>query len=287
MNITDPHAGVLGHATDDPELLRQCIASGQVEGDQIVQHGMPPSATNIGCIAHGLAHPCEACTAELPYRKLLEHWTHESHLQTFEDRERFRKAAKELLRGVGVSADPAAEPLSCWGLSSFCAEVGHKCRAAGACVYDPQLASGVPSPCALDDVDAALLRSAESDLRHLVEANPPGYRERALEAALRNVQALMKAHGIARNVGGQLVPPGMHAGEVVPDGVLAAQAPAGCMHPGECEFLSASNCPRCATGALACDCARPLTPVGRTCLKCGGLASGVPAASNDQQENAR
>jgi hypothetical protein len=143
MNITDPHAGVLGHASDDPELLRQCIASGQVEGDQIVQHGVLPTATNIGCIAHGLAHPCEACAAELPYRKLLEHWTHESHLQTFEDRERFRKAAKELLGGVGVPADSAALPLTCWGLSSFCAEVGHKCRAAGACVYGPQLASGV------------------------------------------------------------------------------------------------------------------------------------------------
>lgn len=35
------------------------------------------------------------------------------------------------------------------------------------------------------------------------------------------------------------------------DGVAASQAPAGCMHPGECEFLSASNCPRCASGVTA------------------------------------
>jgi hypothetical protein len=31
----------------------------------------------------------------------------------------------------------AAATLTCWGLSSFCAEVGHKCRADGACVYAP------------------------------------------------------------------------------------------------------------------------------------------------------
>jgi hypothetical protein len=28
-------------------------------------------------------------------------------------------------------------PLICWGLSSFCAETGHKCRAARECVYAP------------------------------------------------------------------------------------------------------------------------------------------------------
>lgn len=33
--------------------------------------------------------------------------------------------------------DPEQEALSCWGLSSFCAEVGHKCREAGKCVYAP------------------------------------------------------------------------------------------------------------------------------------------------------
>lgn len=35
-------------------------------------------------------------------REFLEHWTHEGHLQTFEDRERFRKAARELL-AAGVA----------------------------------------------------------------------------------------------------------------------------------------------------------------------------------------
>jgi hypothetical protein len=62
------------------------------------------NASDQGCAVHGLAHPCEACAAELPYRELLEHWTHESHLQTFEDRERFRKAARALLDGDGVAA---------------------------------------------------------------------------------------------------------------------------------------------------------------------------------------
>jgi len=38
--ITDQHAGVVGVAySTDPELLRQCIASGQVEPDQQGQHG--------------------------------------------------------------------------------------------------------------------------------------------------------------------------------------------------------------------------------------------------------
>lgn len=31
----------------------------------------------------------------------------------------------------------ASRPLTCWGLSRFCAEVGHKCRADGACIYAP------------------------------------------------------------------------------------------------------------------------------------------------------
>lgn len=31
----------------------------------------------------------------------LKHWTHDGHLQTFEDRERFRKDAKDLLRDLG------------------------------------------------------------------------------------------------------------------------------------------------------------------------------------------
>lgn len=54
--ITDPHAGVLGISySTSPELLRQCIASGQVEASAIVAHG---------CAAHGLAHPCEACAEE-------------------------------------------------------------------------------------------------------------------------------------------------------------------------------------------------------------------------------
>jgi hypothetical protein len=29
-------------------------------------------------------------------------------------------------------------PMICWGLSSFCAESGDKCRAAGACVFAPR-----------------------------------------------------------------------------------------------------------------------------------------------------
>lgn len=30
--------------------------------------------------------------------------------------------------------------------------------------------------------------------------------------------------------------------------------------------------------ASACDCIRPMAPVGRTCIKCGGIASGAPAS---------
>lgn len=41
--------------------------------------------------------------------------------------------------------DAAAEPFTCWGLSSFCAEVGHKCRTAGKCIYTPPNA-GLPAP---------------------------------------------------------------------------------------------------------------------------------------------
>lgn len=40
--VGDQHSGAVGIAySTDPELLRQCVASGQVEGDQIVQHGLP------------------------------------------------------------------------------------------------------------------------------------------------------------------------------------------------------------------------------------------------------
>lgn len=47
------------------------------------------------------------------------------------------------LAAVAPFTPPAADvesPVTCWGLSSFCAEVGHKCRAAGACVYAPPVA---------------------------------------------------------------------------------------------------------------------------------------------------
>lgn len=46
-------------------------------------------------------------------RELLEHWTHEGHLQTFESRERFRKAARALLDnplGTDGVARSAGEP---------------------------------------------------------------------------------------------------------------------------------------------------------------------------------
>jgi hypothetical protein len=99
----------------------------------------PSLVTNIGCAAHGLAHPCEACAAELPYRKLLEHWTHESHLQTFEDRERFRKSATQLLGGVGVRvvrSCPATRPECPHGCTK------HDC--------DALAAAGVPASATTD-----------------------------------------------------------------------------------------------------------------------------------------
>lgn len=43
--IEDCHAGILGYASDDPELLRQCAASGQMDASQIAQHFPRPGAT--------------------------------------------------------------------------------------------------------------------------------------------------------------------------------------------------------------------------------------------------
>jgi hypothetical protein len=51
-----------------------------------------------------------------------------SAIYEFEKR-RDRAAASPASKSAGVTA--------CWGLSSFCAEVGHKCRATGTCVYAP------------------------------------------------------------------------------------------------------------------------------------------------------
>jgi hypothetical protein len=45
-----------------------------------------------------------------------------------------RPVRGELKEGVGLDG---VEPFTCWGLSSFCAETGHKCRAAGKCVFTP------------------------------------------------------------------------------------------------------------------------------------------------------
>lgn len=42
--ITDPHAGVLGHASEDPELVRQCAASGQMSAAQMAEHGLDRGA---------------------------------------------------------------------------------------------------------------------------------------------------------------------------------------------------------------------------------------------------
>lgn len=66
---------------------------------------------------------------------------------------------------------------------------------------------GVAAVRRLDEIDAAALRSIESDVRHLVESKLPGYAPAV--GALRGLQLLMQRHAIARNVGGQLVPPGM------------------------------------------------------------------------------
>jgi hypothetical protein len=67
--IGDAHAGVVGHAwSENPELLRQCIASGQVEAAAIVAHGLELGADTSGAgrAAHGLAqrapsHDYPAC----------------------------------------------------------------------------------------------------------------------------------------------------------------------------------------------------------------------------------
>lgn len=61
------------------------------------------------CTVHQLAHPCEACAAELPFREFLEHWMHDGRLQTFQDRERFRNAARELLGTHGVPVSGKGE----------------------------------------------------------------------------------------------------------------------------------------------------------------------------------
>lgn len=53
MQISEPHAGIVGHTSEDPELLRQCIASGQVEADQIALHaGDTTLRLALSSIAH-------------------------------------------------------------------------------------------------------------------------------------------------------------------------------------------------------------------------------------------
>lgn len=58
-----------------------------------------------------------------------------------------------------------------------------------------------------DEIDRLAMQGIESDLRHLSETKLPGYVPAA--NGLRALQTLMARHGIARNVGGQLVPPGV------------------------------------------------------------------------------
>jgi hypothetical protein len=48
-------------------------------------------------------------------RDLLEFWTHESRLQTFEDRDRFRKAARATLDGISAAQTPSFCP-QCGGM---------------------------------------------------------------------------------------------------------------------------------------------------------------------------
>jgi hypothetical protein len=65
--IGDPHAGVVGYIVD-PELVRQCAASGQMEASEIVAHGpvglpqmsfQDPATPELDAV---LAHP-KACAA--------------------------------------------------------------------------------------------------------------------------------------------------------------------------------------------------------------------------------
>lgn len=57
--VGDQHSGPVGVAySTDPELLRQCVASGQVEGDQIVKHELPEAAP-VRCAGGRTQHTME------------------------------------------------------------------------------------------------------------------------------------------------------------------------------------------------------------------------------------
>ena len=61
--------------------------------------------------------------------------------------------------------EPNNAPFICWGLSSFCAETGHKCRAAGTCVYAPPMSEGDIAIWGAPDGEYAdkIVRRAHSD----------------------------------------------------------------------------------------------------------------------------
>lgn len=98
----EPHAFDCPNGVNGPlaaDAYWKGFADGEKHAADVAADGVTAAhaPSDEGCTVHHLAHPCEACAAELPFRQFLEHWTHESHLQTFEDRERFRKAALDLL----------------------------------------------------------------------------------------------------------------------------------------------------------------------------------------------
>lgn len=76
-------------------------------------------------------------------------------LSQLEGRER---RAECLRNDAALNGEPA---FTCWGLRSFCAEVGHKCRAAGKCVFTP------PSTAA-----RAFFAECEAEARDVMRGKP-------------------------------------------------------------------------------------------------------------------
>jgi hypothetical protein len=92
-----------------------------------------------------------------------------------------------------VWAERTCGVTTCWGLSSFCAEVGHKCRAAGVCVYAPPNAGVSPSPSGWPSIS-----EDEETVRAAIQAAQlvPNRDSDAYEALARLVT---RAHGMGGN----------------------------------------------------------------------------------------
>lgn len=117
-------------------------------------------------IEHGFERAASGASPEpTAERALLEFWSHEGRLQTFEDRERFRKAVRSLAVGTEIPQKHSADPVASGGTPPGAVDGTFKCPRCGLDTphwHDPR------------DPVRVIQRGPEGNLEEYVPRSEPG-----------------------------------------------------------------------------------------------------------------